>query len=309
MKNKKIFFYLKFIFLLVILLSCEDASHREKARIKHPALSENFKDYWYQGKAELTSYKLEQSRYDEIHEGDAVLIFVTEDFLTDEQVKLESKDTGDATSVLKLNFTKKFNTGIYPYSIMTSTFTPVILNEFPHSLKSTTSIQEWCGHVFFQLNFRDNQYEVLQHSYFQSEGDREFNLEEAWLEDELWARIRIDPNTLPVGNIELIPGVQYLRLSHRKPQIETATATLTADSTSNKPFQIYYIDYENIDRQLTIKFESTFPYAIVGWEETYPSFSGKMLTTCAVKNKELFIDYWNKNNPADSVYRKELGLL
>ncbi|MDP7238046.1 MAG: hypothetical protein QGI34_15090, partial [Candidatus Latescibacteria bacterium] len=40
----------------------------------------SFGDYWYQGKAEITSYTLKQARYGEIHDGHVVLIFVTEDF-------------------------------------------------------------------------------------------------------------------------------------------------------------------------------------------------------------------------------------
>ena len=74
----------------------------------------DFRQYWYQGKAELTRYNLEQARYGEIHKGESVLIFVTEPFLTDKQVKQERPQSGPAVSVLKLNLTKKFFTGIYP---------------------------------------------------------------------------------------------------------------------------------------------------------------------------------------------------
>jgi hypothetical protein len=38
-----------------------------------------FRDYWYNHGAELSHFTLEQIRYGEIHEGDAVLVFVTED--------------------------------------------------------------------------------------------------------------------------------------------------------------------------------------------------------------------------------------
>src|SRR5205085_1004801 len=66
--------------------------------------NEQFRAYWNQGKAELTRYALEQARYGEIRHGDAVLVFVTEDFLTDKEVKLESPP-GDrrVSPVLKLN--------------------------------------------------------------------------------------------------------------------------------------------------------------------------------------------------------------
>ena len=62
----------------------------------------DFKNYWYQGKAEVASYKLEQARYGEMRDGHAVLVFVTEDFSKSKQVKLDNsqragkdKGTGD----------------------------------------------------------------------------------------------------------------------------------------------------------------------------------------------------------------------
>jgi hypothetical protein len=60
---------------------------------------EAFKKQWYAGVAEITRYELKQARYRDVHTGDAVLIFVTEDFLTDKQVKHERGD-GPSTSVL-----------------------------------------------------------------------------------------------------------------------------------------------------------------------------------------------------------------
>ncbi len=81
-----------------------------------------FDSYWYQGKAELTRYALRQARYGETHDGEVVLIFVTEDFLPKLQVKHEAGDAADAISVLKLNAYRRFYTGIYPYTVMTSSF-------------------------------------------------------------------------------------------------------------------------------------------------------------------------------------------
>jgi len=50
-------------------------------------LSQEFKQHWFDGYAEINSYALNQSRYGEQRNGSAVLIYVTEDFLADEQVK------------------------------------------------------------------------------------------------------------------------------------------------------------------------------------------------------------------------------
>ncbi|MDP1340568.1 hypothetical protein, partial [Klebsiella variicola] len=74
--------------------------------------------------------------------------------------------------VLKLNKTKNFITGIYPYSIMSSVFFP--LEEISHALKISTSVQEWCGHTYTQLNNR-NKFEIKSHSYFEGEADQCFS--------------------------------------------------------------------------------------------------------------------------------------
>ena len=157
-------------------------------------LSKEFKDYWYAGNAEITSYEIKQARYGELREGTAVTIFVTEDFLPGAQVKANNPSK-ENIPVLKLNSTKKFLTGIYPYSIMTSTFSPV--NSEEHALKVSNSVQEWCGHVYAQLNNK-KQFEVTAHSYFEGEADQNMKLPKTWLENELWNLIRINPNELPI---------------------------------------------------------------------------------------------------------------
>jgi hypothetical protein len=277
--------------------------------------SENFGDYWYQGKAELNRYDLEQVRYGEIRKGDAVLIFVTEDFLVNEQVKYEyGEKTANIQSILKLNSNRRFFTGIYPYSLLTSTFTPVRSKD-KHSLKLSFTAQEWCGHTFMQLNNRKNKYTVRQYSYFQAEGDKQFDLEQALLEDEVWTMIRINPDLLPVGEIEVIPAMQYVRLFHKDFKIEKTTVKKTEISDtalSTNSLIKYTIRYHNLPRSLTIVFEKDFPFQILAWEETYGSDKGEgkndLLITKAVRTNKLMLDYWRKNSIADSVYRHELGL-
>ncbi|MEQ8572775.1 MAG: hypothetical protein RIB63_01840, partial [Fulvivirga sp.] len=74
-------------FLMLSVTSCQ-----KKANSNHRAISSvstpEFADNWYAGKAELVSYNLKQSRYGEVHDGKAVLIFVTEPFSKKKQVKL-----------------------------------------------------------------------------------------------------------------------------------------------------------------------------------------------------------------------------
>lgn len=300
------------IIAILQLNGCTVVGDDNPAPISHTP--EDFKNYWYSGKAELTRYRLEQARYGEIHSGDAVLIFVTEDFLPDKQVKYEfGPRPANVQSVLKLNFTRHFFTGIYPYSIMTSVFTPVEAKA-PGTLKATSSTQEWCGQTYMQLNRRDNKFRGFYHSYFQAEADKEFELEAVLLEDEIWAKIRLNPQALPAGEIRAIPGLQFLRLRHEEARPAKAIARLTTlkDKTlSGKPLTVYRLEYQDIQRVLEIKFESQFPYAIVEWEEKTRSGFGekeKWLTTRAVKTHSIQLDYWTKNSVADSTYRKMLGL-
>ena len=204
-----------------------DAIHSED----RPAYqSEAFRQYWYGGVAELTGYHLEQSRYGEIHEGEAVLVYVTEPFSASKQVKLDEpgRAEADKVSVLKLNFSKKFLTGIYPYSLMSSIFTPVQRDQYPHSLKVTTTSQEWCGHTFMQLNRREAGYAAQLYSYFESEGDRSTTVPDVLLEDELWTQLRLDPSAIPTGELRLLPSSMYLRLSHQpmEPQLYPAACGL-----------------------------------------------------------------------------------
>jgi hypothetical protein len=52
---------------------------------------------------------------------------------------------------------------------MTSVFTPLDVLKHPLPLKITSSSQEWCGHVYTQINLSDDEYRVRIHSYFEKE--------------------------------------------------------------------------------------------------------------------------------------------
>ena len=265
--------------------------------------SSQFKTYWYSGKAELSSYSLQQARYGELHDGHAVLIYVTEPFSKDKLVKSDTPTKHDV-SVLKLNSTKKFTTGIYPYSMMTSSFLPV--NQPKHSLKITTSSQDWCGHSFIELKNKKT-FEIDIHSYFENESITNLVIEKQYLEDDVWSIIRINPKKLPIGKINIIPSFFFLRLLHNNVQPYQAIATVTKGEKTS----IYRIEYPDLERTLLITFDSRFPYQIKGWQEEYYSGWGenrKKLTTKATLIKSLQLDYWNKHNKDDNSLRKLLGL-
>jgi len=261
-----------------------------------------FKEYWYSGKAELNSYTLKQSRYGEIRDGEVVLVFVTEPFSLSKQVKLDNpQDAGeDNVSVLKLNNIRKFTTGIYDYSILTSSFTPVDSKNYPHTLKLNTSIQEWCGHTFTQLNLEKENYNFQQFSYFESDGDTEKTIPAALLEEELMTHIRLNNGQLPLGEIDLIFSTIYSRFGYHDLKPTKAKISKTASDTVIN----YSIAYLKYDRKLSIAVEKEFPYKILSWTED----DGDGLLTEAQLKKSINEPYWNQKSIGDEAKRKELQL-
>lgn len=273
------------------------------------AASEDVRRYWFSDGAELTSYDLVQARYGELRRGAAVLVFVTEPFSRSRHVKLDHPESAgdDLSVVLKLNMQKKFQTGIYPYSMLLSTFTPVRLRTGPALYKLSASSQEWCGHTFSQVNASANGWRFRQFSYFEAEGDVDRSLERVWLEDELWSRIRLAPQSLPTGELRAVPGFLSLRLRHTEVAPTPARASLEQDGETS----IYRLDYAGDRRSLAIRFETAFPHGILGWEETYPdgfSDPAPVLTTTAVRKRMIRSEYWSKNTNADERLAHELGL-
>lgn len=291
-----------FCFLVGLsLISCD----KQPGKPTNSIISDDFKNYWYAGNAEVSSYHLLQNRYGEERIGKAMMIFVTEDFSKNKQVKLDNPDLAetDKVSVLKLNMTKNFVTGIYPYSMMLSAFTPVDVSQVPHTLKLTMSAQEWCGQVFSQVNLKHKKYVIAGHSYFEKEGDENLNIKVTWLEDELWNRIRLDPQSLPIGELDMIPGLFFSRLSHTGLNSEKAICT-KEEATD---LVAYTITYPLHKRSLAIEFEKAFPHRIKGWTEKYQQ-NGNTYTTTATLDKQLITNYWTKNKNEFLYLRDSLGL-
>lgn len=284
-----------------LCLSCyEKTISSDEQAVK--SLHQDFNKYWYEGKAEITSYVLDQSRYGEVHKGgEAALIFVTEDFHDAKQVKADRKDKSNHP-VLKLNATKKFVTGVYPYALMSSTFYPISNDQ--HAIKTSFSSQEWCGNVYMQLNNRDK-YELQMHSYFESEADYELALTKNLLENEVWTQLRIDPNSLTTGKTKMIPSLEFLSLRHQEVKAYDVMLSLKEE----KGLMVYRMYYPALDRTLSIHFQKSFPYMIESWEEKIASRFGNAAnqTSKAKRIKTSKLDYWNKNQKSDRDLRIGMG--
>ncbi|NVK52863.1 MAG: septum formation inhibitor Maf [Flavobacteriaceae bacterium] len=298
----KSFSLLKSVFFFLLIFCTTDKKSTTDALEPKANLTQKhvkFNDYWYKGKAEITSYNLLQVRYGELHKGKAVTIFVTEDFLPEKQVKADAIDKNNIP-VLKLNTTKNFVTGIYPYSLMTSTFSPVKLNQ--QAIKISFSSQEWCGNTFVQLNNK-NRFEIDFHSYFESNADRKLSLKKVPLENHFWNLLRINPYQIKKGRYKVIPSMEYLALHHQRIRAYDAETNLIEKAD----FLYFSVYYPTLKRKLSIKLTKEFPFSIEGWEELFIS-RGKKMTTTATKIKTIQSAYWNKNRTIDKSLRDGLGL-
>ena len=288
-----------FIFGLVLLLITSCNSTGRKAIDE-----EQFASHWYQGKAEINVFELKQMRYGEEREGKAVMIFVTEGFSKRKQVKLDDPSGAGkgAQKVMKLNMTRDFVTGIYPYHTMLSVFTPVY--DDISSPKITASVTEWCGQSFVQMNWKNNKYQAKLFSYFEAEGDQELAIS-ANSEDELFNLIRLNPDLVPEGHIKLIPSLIYNRFTHHPLGSESAKITKRKTGANQAEVEVIYAE---IGRKLLIRYVDAFPYEIMSWEETQAKEDGTEEVTSAVRTNVQMLDYWNRNGLQDESLRKSLGL-
>jgi hypothetical protein len=263
----------------------------------------DFNAYWYAGKAELSAYDLKIDRYDEPRKGYVAIVFVTEDLSNAKHVKLDdpAKAGEDRVPVLKINALSRFQTGIYDYSLMSSLFTPIDLTKHPHSLKATTTVQDWCGQVFTQLDYlKDNKYKVSQYSYFESEGDKVFDTEGSLLEDEIFTRLRINPASLP-EKAQIIPNLTFTRLRHKP--VVASSATITFKDLEND-LRVCTVNYPELKRRLEVTFEAKSPYKIMGFAE----FQDTKEMSRATIRKTMMSDYWNKHDNQSAYLREMLGL-
>jgi hypothetical protein len=296
--------------ITMLLFSCQEAPKQptassnaeriEPAKAIFTAQKEpEFNAYWYQGKAELNVYTVTQERYGALRDADQVSIFVTEDFSKSKQVKLDDPGQAgkDKVSVLKMNTVRRFVTGIYDYSLMQSVFTPINSKKEPASLKNTTSIQDWCGHLFSQINFRDGQYHTQLRSYFESEGDQDLEITADFFEDEIWNRIRLNPEGIQSGTYQVIPATFYMRMRHKP--VQAAQLELSKPEPG-----VVLLNYPTLNRSLEIHYQEAFPHQILEWTEME---GGKLMSKGKQKTVQL-VPYWQLNQPENKPMREDLML-
>ena len=300
------------ISLVVILIAGISLSYKLVERNLSNDVKVNNASYWDEGLAELSTYRLIQNRYGDMHPGKVVMIFVKEDFLTDKQVKNETYTNPASTPVLKNLQSRKFATGIYDYTMATTSFTAFDQNQFPGPLKIQSVSTEWCGTSYTQLNRTKSGFNVELRSYFEKEGDQDYSIRYALSEDDIFNQIRIDPDGLPQGKINAIPSAQSLRLTHldiTPYEAQAVKSDYSGNEFDETSVQTFTLSYPAIGRTLTIYFDKAFPHSIKGWDEAANASAAKdSRTTSARLTHQIRKDYWRYNGNEDVGLREQLGL-
>jgi hypothetical protein len=220
--------------------------------------NKTFIDYWKNGKIETTKYDLKE---DSISVGEGSLTFNID--------YVEGVNKSDSIQVLHSDFTGKIHKENYDYSAMTSAYLPLNLTIRPHAMKVIDSVQEPTGNSFLELSQIPKSYEINAKNTFKEKTKEHFILERKNLEDELWSKVRMNPNDLPTGDIEMIPSFSYWQSVRKSPNIYEAKAELkdyVGTEFTGKKLKIYTVDYPDLKRNLLIVFEGEFPFEIVGWK-------------------------------------------
>ncbi|MCB9555156.1 MAG: hypothetical protein H6707_03560 [Deltaproteobacteria bacterium] len=273
-------------------------------------VSPSFWKYWGDGQAELSGYEVITERYGKLRKGRAVLIFVTETHDRRHWVK-DDRGTAplrDRVSVLKLNRTLNFQTGIYPYSVMTSVFSPVdrgVGRAAFAPTKITLSAQEWCGHVYHKLLAGRGGFHSELRSYFGDEGnsvEQVTTAEQVVYEDALLIQLRELDGAFAGGKDfrgQMIPALWRLRKLHERPRavaVEILRSSAQYAGQAATRFEIRVAGWPT--EQIYV--ETRYPRKILGWTDA----AGARATL----KKSARLAYWRLNRPGDEQALERLGL-
>lgn len=264
--------------------------------------SDDFARVWFDGKAELSGYEALVPRYGELRRAELVTIYVTEPLDRRTWIKDDDAKEPDRVTVLKLNESLKFLTGLYPYSVLTSVFAPVDdwQGERFSPVKLSLSAQEWCGHVFCALWPGKEGFLLHVDSYFASEGERTETLpapEGALYEDALLIQLReLDGPFAGGGDWSgaLIPALWRIRRAHQPAKAVPATIKRTSEGEETR-FVLDAGDYRR-----TFLVEKAPPRRVLAWT----SSDGEAVKLAKTER----LAYWKMNAPGNEARRAEIGL-
>lgn len=298
MKPIKQLLYIKGVILLIVAF----------------AFADRFESFWYDGKAEISTYEITEMRYGEPRKGIRIMVFVTEPMRLSTHIKPDYQLPPDSiVKVIKLNDIRKFKTGVYDYSIMTSVFTSVDSKKnIPEmsTMKISFTSQEWCGNVFETLKRDKSGFTGSLKSYFESEGEQNYQFpinKKIDTEDNLWLLIReLKKPVLNEGqstSIRVLPSSWARRKAHVPIKVLEGTLEKGHRDMRNTVLgEIESIPFEwKLNGKTTkVWVEADYPHRILSWIEPDGS-KGSIIAS----RREA---YWRLNSNDDLYLREKLGL-
>lgn len=269
-------------------------------------------DTWGDGRAELDGYRLVTPRYGSPRDGYAVLVFVTETFTAASRVKSDGGHD-DEFPVLKLNEVRHFQTGLYDYDLLTSTFAPLD-GRTPRGVPTKVAFgsQEWCGNLYDQLIVDPRAVHHTRHSYFDGEADLDetFALpSDVIFADALPIAVRgltgawLEPGETRA--VRLLPTLGDTRLQHVA--LGAVDATLARDLDPHDvtvPAGTFAVRSTSaaITGGLTTTWdvEEAPPHRIIRWHRS----DGEVADLTGSTR----LAYWSAHDPGDERHLAELGL-
>jgi len=263
---------------------------------------------WGDGKAELSGYAVTASRYGAPREGRVVLIYVTEPMDRRNWIKDDAGDVPreDRVNVMKLNHVLKFQTGIYPYAVMTSVFAPVdrLSAERFAPAKIAMSAQEWCGQVYQKLIARPGAFDSELHSYFHAEGDRDTTVQVSpgtLYEDALLIQLRELDGPFAGGRDwagSIVPSLWSQRKRHAV--FEPLPATIRREDATRNDLPVTRFTLAYGAFSTTYDVEKASPRRVLSWKSSEGDEASLLKTTR--------LPYWELHGPGDEKYLQQLGL-
>lgn len=279
-----------------------------------PSFSREFWSTWADGNAELAAYTLTTPRYGEPRRGVAVTIFVKEDFNPEARVKADLP-TKQSVPVMKLNLIQDFQTGIYDYNLMASSFValrPVNGRPAGSTYKVAFSNQEWCGTTYHHVLFDQEEAREVLHSYFESEADQSRRLaypSDGLSEDSLllWARGMAAPALSPgeETRAQVLLSLQRARFAHVPLSWGTATLRRSKDASSlTIPAGTFTVETREAELadglRYTFWVEQAPPHRLIKWEA-----SDGLSATLLASDR---LPYWNLHSEGQESLLSKLGL-
>jgi len=219
-------------------------------------------------------------------------------------------DAGDVPAserinVMKLNNVLKFQTGIYPYSVMTSVFAPVDgrAGERFAPAKITMSAQEWCGHVYQKVIPAPESFANELRSYFHADGERNATVKAppgALFEDALLIQLRELDGPFAGGKDwsgTIVPSLWSQRKRHAALDPLPATIHREDANRNGTPVTRFTLSYGAAGT--TYDVEKGPPRRVLSWK-TKDGDEARLLKTTR-------LPYWTLNGPGDEAYLRELG--